>query len=142
MLTALDAPPDALDEGEQSFVAKIKEHGWFRTGVFGDNEGPGFSFTTGFWVNSDQPELIIFRMKDRTAHDVFCDLYRDAKGGKALSVGKRTDALFANLPAYAAGVILHDRLVDAGREDVAVLERVAAVIVGDGVETVVREARR
>ena len=36
MLTALDAPPDRLDENEQSFVANIREHGWFRTSVFAD----------------------------------------------------------------------------------------------------------
>ena len=100
MLTALDAPPDELDEGERSFVAKIREHGWFRTGVFGDDEGPGFSFTTGFWVSVTQPEVIIFNMKEDIAHDVFWDLYRDAQSGKALPVGKRTDAVFANLPAY------------------------------------------
>ena len=101
MLTALDASLDALDEGEQSFVAKVREHGWFRTGVFGDEKGPGFSYTTGFWVNGNQPELIIFSTKDDIAHDVFWDLFRDAKSGQALPVGQRTDAVFANLPAYA-----------------------------------------
>ena len=101
MLTALDAPPDALDEGEQSFVAAIRQHGWFRTAVFGGDEGPGFSFTTGFWAGANEPEVIIFSMKDDIAHDVFWDLYRDAKNGKALPIGKRTDAVFANLPAYA-----------------------------------------
>jgi hypothetical protein len=101
MLTALDAPPDALDEAEQSFVAKIREHGWFRTSIFGEEEAPGYAFTTGFWVNASQPELIIFSMKNETAHSVLWDLFRDAKSGQALPVGKRTDAVFANLPAYA-----------------------------------------
>lgn len=100
MLTVLDAPPDALDEAEQSFVSKVREHGWFRTGVFGDDEGPGFSFTTGFWVNANHPELIIFGTRDDIAHDVFWDLFRDAKSGQALPVGRRTDAVFANLSAY------------------------------------------
>ncbi len=101
MRTALDAPPDALDEAEQSFVAKVREHGWFRTGVFGDDEGPGFSFTTGFWVNANQPELIIFSTKDDIAQEVFWDVFRQAKSGHVLSIGKRTDAVFANLSAYA-----------------------------------------
>jgi hypothetical protein len=101
MLTALDAPADTLDEGERSFVSKIRQHGWFRTGVLGDGEGPGFSFTTGFWVNAAHPEVIIFSTKEEIAHDVFWDLYRDVKSGKNLPIGKRTDAVFANLPAYA-----------------------------------------
>jgi hypothetical protein len=100
MPTALDAQPDELDEGERSFVASIREHGWFRTRVFGDDEGPGYSFTTGFWVNANQPELIIFSTREDIAHDVFWDLFRDAKGGKRLPIGERTDAVFANLPAY------------------------------------------
>ncbi len=101
MLTALDSPNDALDEAEKSFVAEIKEHGWFRTSVFGDDDGPGFSFTTGFWVNGRQPEVIIFSTKIEIAHDVFWDLFRDAKAGRALPIAKRTEGVFGNLPAYA-----------------------------------------
>lgn len=96
----MDAPSDALDEDEQSFVALVREHGWFRTGVLGDEGGPGFSFTTGLWVNARHPELIIFSMKDNIAYSVFWDLFRDAKAGQPLPIGQRTDAVFANLPAY------------------------------------------
>jgi hypothetical protein len=101
MLTAFDAPAGALDEHERSFVEKIQEHGWTRTNVFGDEEGPGFSFTTGFWLNTNQPELIVFSMKGEIVHQIFWDLFRDAKSGQALPVGQRSDAVFANLPAYA-----------------------------------------
>lgn len=101
MLTALDAPPEKLDEQERAFVAEIREHGWFRTGVFRDEEGPGFSYTTGFHVNAGHPELILFSLKDAIAHDIFWELFRDAKRGQALPVGRRTDAVFGNLPAYA-----------------------------------------
>ncbi len=79
MRTALDAPPELLDQVEQSFVAKVREHGWFRTGVRGDAEGPAFSFTTGFWLNTRTPEVIMFSMKDEIAHDVFWDLFRTRK---------------------------------------------------------------
>lgn len=104
MRTALDAPTDALEENEKAFVAKVREHGWFRTGILADNEGPAFSFTTGLWVNANHPELIMFSMKDSIAHDVFWDVFRDAKAGRKLSAGKRTDAVFANLPAYGFAV--------------------------------------
>ena len=104
MRTALDAPPEALDDAEKSFVSKIREHGWFRTGVFGDDEGPGFSYTSGFWVSASQPEIIMFSMKDAIAHDVFWDLFWEAKDGKNLPVGKKTSVVFANLPAYVFSV--------------------------------------
>lgn len=101
MRTTLDAPQEALDEAEQSFVAKLREHGWFRTGVHADDDGPGFSYSTGFWVTLRQPEIIIFDLRDDIAHDVLWDLFRSAKEGEALPPGTRTDRVFANLSAYA-----------------------------------------
>jgi len=100
MRTALDLPDKKLDEHERNFVSKIREHGWFNTRILAEAEDPGFSFTTGFWVNTSQPELIIFSLRDGLAHDVLWDLFREAKAGVALAVGKRTDQVFANLPAY------------------------------------------
>lgn len=101
MLTALDIPDDNLDQAERSFVASIREHGWFRTTVHGDEKGPGFSYSTGFWLGAHHPELIMFGMKPDVAHDVFWDLFRGAKEGRELVAGKRTHDAFANLPAYA-----------------------------------------
>ena len=82
-------------------MANIRERGWFDTAVYGDAEGPGFSFTTGLWVNTGQPELIMFGMKREIAHDVFWDLFRDAKAALQLPVGVPTDRAFENLLAYA-----------------------------------------
>jgi hypothetical protein len=104
MLTALDAPADALDEDERSFLALIREHGWARRGVFADEEGPGFSYTTGFWVTVNQPELILFGIKDEVVHDVFWDLFHDGKEGRHLPPGTRTDNVFGSSPVYAFAV--------------------------------------
>lgn len=104
MRTALDAPFDALDPAEQEFVGKINEHGWFRTDVSADAEHVGFSYSTGFSVNTGQPELLVFSMKGSIAHDVFWELFRDAKAGAALPRGRRTDQVFGNLPAYVFSV--------------------------------------
>jgi len=100
MPTALDAPPEGLDPDEQTFVAQIRQYGWFRTNVLEEEAAPGFSYTTGFWINARQPELITFGMKGEIAHDVFWDLFRDAKAGQSLPVGSRTNDVFANIPAY------------------------------------------
>jgi len=100
MLTALEARPEDLDQAEQPFVANIREHGWCRTGVSADAEGPGFSYTTGLWVNTGKPELIMFGMMT-ISHDIFWELFRNAQLGRGLPVGARTDQVFANLTSYA-----------------------------------------
>ena len=99
MRTALDAPHDALDAQEQSFIANMREHGWFDTAVLGDDEGPSFSYSSGFWVNTGSPEIIMFGMKREIIHNVFWDIYRDVTAGRCLPDGGRTDQVFANLPA-------------------------------------------
>ena len=98
--TALDVPSAELDEHERSFVANIREHGWFRTAVSADDEEPSFSFTTGFWKNAHQHELLIFGMRGEIVHDIFWDLFRDAQNGKSFATGRRTGDVFGNAPAY------------------------------------------
>jgi hypothetical protein len=99
MHTALDAPEDRLDDQGRSFVARLREHGWFRTNVFEDEEGPGFSYTTGFWVGAKAPEVIVFSLETQTAHDVLWDVYRDLTAGVVFPVGERLSNVFANTEA-------------------------------------------
>jgi hypothetical protein len=58
MFTALDADPGRLDKDEQNFVQRIREHGWLGTHVMPDDEGPGFSYTTGFWLKFGFPSSL------------------------------------------------------------------------------------
>ena len=104
MRTAIDAQPDTLDPSERTFVHAIQEHGWYRTEVSNDAEGPGFSYTTGLWFTQQQPELIVFSMNGETAHKVFWSVFNDARNGRALSAKTRTDAMFGNSAAYAFSV--------------------------------------
>ena len=100
MKTALDAPANELDEDDISFIAKVKDHGWTRTSVFEDHEGPGFSFTTGFWLSSNIPEVIVFSLSPQIVHDIFWDLYRDGKPLILPPIGVKDAAVFSKFPAY------------------------------------------
>lgn len=96
MLAALSAPDTELDDEEKEFVASIREHGWFGTHVQAEENQPGFSYTTGFWVTLGRPELIVFGLKSETAQSVFWNIFRDLKAGKWLPVRSRTEDLFGN----------------------------------------------
>jgi hypothetical protein len=98
MRTALNADVEELDEHERKFVNIIREHGWHRMSVFPDEEGPGFNYTTGFWL-SGFPEIITFAMKPEIASDVLWDMYRSQKSGQTYPARVVTNDIFANLPA-------------------------------------------
>ncbi|SCB37845.1 protein of unknown function [Bradyrhizobium shewense] len=106
MFTALDAPPDRLDKHEQNFVEKVRNHGWFGTHVFPDGEGPGFAYTTGFWLKFRFPEMIVFSMGQQTAQDTFWTIYHELDAGRRPPVGEPTDALFQNGAAMLLPVAL------------------------------------
>jgi hypothetical protein len=104
MHTALDADPSLLDQQEKNFVAKIREHGWFGTNVGADDEGPGFSYTTGFWLNLKFPEIIIFSLSGKVAHDTFWYIYKELKAGGAFEIGEPTDTIFESSQAVLLDV--------------------------------------
>jgi hypothetical protein len=101
MLTALDFRPETLDDHERQFVDTVREFGWFRTNVLEETEHIGFTYSTGWWLSINHPELVIFGIKSEIAGNVLWDLYREALAGGPVEVGVRTDRAFNGLPAYA-----------------------------------------
>lgn len=100
MATALDAPADMLDDGEKVFVENIREHGWFATHVYADDEHPSFTYTTGFQVTLGMPEVILFSIKQETAHNILWDVFRDWKTGGTARTGVPVSNLFGNAEAF------------------------------------------
>ncbi len=91
MKTALDLPADALDEHETKFVAQIRRYGWFGTHVSEDEEGPGFSYTTGFWHGFRAPEVMLFTLPSEIAHEIFWGLYHGLESGERLPLNQPVD---------------------------------------------------
>jgi hypothetical protein len=107
MRTALDEDPSELDEHERNFIANIRQHGWFATFVFADGTGPNFTYTTGFWLNVNFPEIITFSLKKEIVHDTLWHLYRELKRGEKFAVGEPVENVFANLKATLLPVAEH-----------------------------------
>jgi len=99
MRTALDAAEETLDERERDFIRNIREHGWFRTSVFGDGQNPSFSYTTGFWLTLGFPEIVVFALKPETAHAVLWDIWNDIRQDRTPAIGEPAD-LFGNHKGY------------------------------------------
>jgi len=99
IFTALDTDPALLDAHERNFVANIREHGWFTTHVGAEQGKPAFSYTTGFWLRFEFPELIVFGLQSRVAHDTYWHMYQELQAGKRFGIGIREGDIFQNLPA-------------------------------------------
>jgi uncharacterized protein DUF4262 len=99
MGTALDADHGRLDKGEQNFVENVRRHGWCGTHVAADEDGPGFSYTTGFWLKFNFPELILFSLRGPVAHDTFWHVCRELEAGKHFAIGEPADEIFENSAA-------------------------------------------
>jgi len=95
----LDADSSELDEEEQRFVSEIRKHGWFGTGVLEHEEGPQFSYTTGFWLRFKFPEIITFSLKHEVAHHAFWDMYRTLESGELFTIGEPLENIFENVKA-------------------------------------------
>ncbi|MCG8685872.1 MAG: DUF4262 domain-containing protein [Desulfobacterales bacterium] len=85
MKTALDVDVDLLDDDEKGFVDNIRTHGWFGTHVFEDADGPGFSYTTGFWHRFEFPELILFSLPKEVSHEIFWNFFHELEAQKRFS---------------------------------------------------------
>ncbi|MEM8576890.1 MAG: DUF4262 domain-containing protein [Pseudomonadota bacterium] len=88
MRTALDVDDALLDADERSVVENVRTHGWFGTHVFEHDEGPGFSYTTGFWHKFAFPELILFALAKEVAHEIFWNFHRELEAGKQFAVNE------------------------------------------------------
>lgn len=80
--TALDIDVDLLDDGEKGFVDNVRTHGWFGTHIREDADGPGFSYTTGFWQRFEFPELILFSLPKEVSQDIFWSFFHDLTAQK------------------------------------------------------------
>ena len=100
MRTALDSDPETLPPEDREFVEAIREHGWFNTRVLAEEGSPGFSYTTGFWLNRGLPEIILFSLPKETTHGIFWDLFRDLEKGAPPPTGIPVPGVFGNADAY------------------------------------------
>lgn len=97
MNTALDADPQEHDEHERNFVRIIRKHGWHQMNVWADEGGPGFSYTTGFWLLGF-PEIVVFSMERENASGLLWNMFEEQKVGMTYPVGTPVRDILSNVP--------------------------------------------
>lgn len=83
----------AEDECEQKILDDIANFGWHCVGIFAEGEQPQYSFTVGLFQSYNHPELIIFGLAPKIAHQILCIVADAAKLGGPLDLTQPSDAL-------------------------------------------------
>jgi len=83
----------AEDKSEQKVLDDIAEFGWHCVNVLAEGEQPEYSFTVGLFHSYGHPELIIFGLAPKIAHQILCIVADAAKAGNPLDLAQPTDAL-------------------------------------------------
>ena len=104
--TVISNPPDALKPYETDLIERVRDFGWQTTSVWADEENgdPAFSYTTGFWFSTDQPEVIVFDFPPQLAHDVFGQMMSKTREGIRFPLGVPIGGILANEPVYLVPV--------------------------------------
>jgi hypothetical protein len=100
MITALDALRTSLDAGERNFVDNVRKHGWIATHVSAEDEHPGFSYTTGFWITLNSPEIVVFGLQRDASYDVLASLFGDFKTGIKHPVGSANSIILKSHKSF------------------------------------------
>ena len=99
--TVISDPPSNLKTYEVELIGRVEEYGWQTTSVGSDDNGdPAFSYTTGFWLAVDQPEVVVFDFPPQLAHDVFVQLIEKMRAGHRFCVGQPIEGVLSNEAVY------------------------------------------
>lgn len=95
--TVISDPPLNPKTYEVDLIERVREHGWQTTSVGADDNGdPAFSYTTGFWLTIDDPEVIVFDFPPQLSHDVFGQIISKARRGHRLNLVQPVEGILSN----------------------------------------------
>ncbi|GAB3361408.1 DUF4262 domain-containing protein [Lysobacter tyrosinilyticus] len=90
--------PAAKNSYEESVLRNIGEHGWHFTHVFGDDEGPSFSYSVGLLSSYNHPEIILFGLPQEAAHGLVSLIADRAASGDPIDLSKPSDEIIQGYP--------------------------------------------
>lgn len=101
--------PEATDDAERKFLDIIERFGWHVMLVMGDEEGPGFAYSTGIYRLTGKPELIVFGLAREVAHFVVNEYAARAVTGDAPEPGDLQEGYIEGHPVTFITVDAPDR---------------------------------
>ena len=85
------AYPTAENESDQTLLANVKNYGWHACHIFGDETGPEFSYSIGFYLSYGHPEILIVGLPSKAAHSVLAAVFDRISKGQVYVDGSIAD---------------------------------------------------
>lgn len=76
-----------MDPSDRKTIEDVAKHGWQCLHIPSDAEGPGFSFSVGFWETLRAPEVIVFGLDRSLMHNMLWEMFHQIRGGNNLADG-------------------------------------------------------
>ena len=81
------------NESEQKVIDDIANYGWHCVNLHPEGEPVGYAFTIGLFQSYGHPELVIFGLSAKVAHQILATVADAAKSSAPLDLAQPTDAL-------------------------------------------------
>jgi len=85
--------PLAKNAYEELVLRNIKDYGWHFTHVFGDDNGPSFSYSVGVLASYNHPEIILFGLPQEAAHGLVSLIASRAATGDPVDLSLPSDEI-------------------------------------------------
>jgi len=79
----------AEDEHDRKLLSDIERVGWHVIHINEDEQGPGYTFSVGFYYTFRQPEILITGLRQEVAHDLLKIAVVQMAGGKTFQAFER-----------------------------------------------------
>ena len=90
--------PRAKNPYEESVLRNIKEYGWHFTHVYGDDDGPSFSYSVGLQSSHGHPEIILLGLPQESAHGLVSLIADRAANGNPIDLSRPSDEIIQGYP--------------------------------------------
>jgi hypothetical protein len=81
------------DASEQQVIDDVATYGWHCVNIHPEDEHAGYAFTVGLFKSYGHPELIIFGLPGKVAHQILAIAADAAKSGNPIDLTRPSDEL-------------------------------------------------
>lgn len=90
--------PTAVDDYDRKLLADVEQHGWHIVSIDEDDQGPGYTFSVGFFHTLQHPEVIIFGLPVETSVQLINIMGGLIQSGVRFQAGEQSNDIVEGWP--------------------------------------------